>query len=458
MNIWKVRKFLTLTAFDVTTEQGRSNERYRLALLSMIANVISRGVAMLVMVLMVRLTIPYLGAERFGVWMTIASFAGLLSFLDLGVGNALANRVSHVAANNDNDNLRKTISGGLGFLFLIGCAIAVLLFLISSFLPWQKIIKVNDVATSVEAKSAINVFALLFGLSIFSNGLQRVFAGLQQAFVSHLVSLIGSILSLFALIQATKFEANIAYLLLFTLGIQLLSNLFLLIILKTRNLVALKYLRRNIYNESRHLFHTGGLFFVLQIGTMVGWGADSIIIASVLGAGNVAVFNIIQRVYQFISQPLGIMNAPLWGAYSDAHTRGDRLFIRETLKKSMLLTFTFSFTGGVAILIFGQEIIEAWTGGGIKVPQLLISVFFVWTICETLGNAFAMFLNGCGIVREQVTTVIALTAVALPAKFIFMKEYGVIGMQTSYTIIYLSVVLLFYGYFFRKSLKGLIGV
>lgn len=458
MNILAARKFLTLTSFDVTTEQGRSDERYRLAVLSMVANVISRGVAMVVMVLTVSLTIPYLGAERFGVWMTIASFAGMLSFLDLGVGNALANRVSHVAANNDADALRKAISGGLGYLFLIGCAIATLLFLISNLLPWQKIIKVNEIATSIEAKNAIIIFSLLFGLSLFSNGLQRVFAGLQQAFVSHLVSLIGSILSLLALTQAVKFEANITYLLLATLGIQLISNLFLLIILKKRKLITSRYLKHNTKSESKHLFHAGGLFFILQIGTMIGWGADSLIIAGALGAGHVAIFNIAQRLYQFISQPLGIMNSPFWGAYSDAFARGDKSFIKKTLKKSLFLTFAFSFIGGIAIFIFSQKIIELWTGGTIKVPLLLISVFFIWTICETLGNAFAMLLNGCGIVREQVVTVVVLTAIALPAKFLFINYYGVIGMQTSYTIIYLFVVLFFYGYFFRKSLKDLIGL
>lgn len=98
VNIISLRRYLTFKPFETATEQGRSDERYRLAALTITANIFSRGMAMLVMVLSVTLTIPYLGAERFGVWMTIASFAGMLSFLDLGVGNALTNRVSYVEA------------------------------------------------------------------------------------------------------------------------------------------------------------------------------------------------------------------------------------------------------------------------------------------------------------------------------------------------------------------------
>jgi O-antigen/teichoic acid export membrane protein len=454
MNILAARRFFTLTAFDVTTEQGRSDERYRLAVLSMVANVISRGVAMVVMVLTVSLTIPYLGVERFGVWMTIASFAGLLSFLDLGVGNALANRVSQVAAYNDSSALRKAISGGLGYLFFIGCGIAALLFLISNLVPWQRLIKVNDVATSIEAKNAIIIFSLLFGLSIFTNGLQRVFAGLQQAFIPHLVSLIGSIFSLFGLILAVTSKANITYLLLATLGIQLGSNLLLLLILKIRNLITSLYLTANIKSESRNLFRAGGLFFILQIGTMVGWGADSLIIASTLGAGQVAIFNIVQRLFQFISQPLGMINSPFWSAYADAHARGDKLFIKKTLFKSIILTGIVSLSMGLVFLFAGIDIVRIWSSGSIIPPFGLILVFFVWTIIETLGNAFAMMLNGCGVVGMQVVAVLIFISLAIPLKFILVS-YGLPWILLSTIAAYMIAVPLFYFALKKGEIKKL---
>jgi O-antigen/teichoic acid export membrane protein len=99
---------------------------------------------MLVMVLSVSLTIPYLGAERFGVWMTIASFAGMLSFLDLGIGNALTNRVSYVESRNNNKLLRNTISGGIGVLLVIGVTSSITLFNLSIQITWHNLIKVQD--------------------------------------------------------------------------------------------------------------------------------------------------------------------------------------------------------------------------------------------------------------------------------------------------------------------------
>ena len=118
MNLFKLVKYLRFKPFDVSTEVGRGQERYRLALWSFIANILSKLMALAVMLLSIRWTLPYLGAERFGVWMTVASFTTMLVVLDLGIGNALINHSAHAAAEDNPEKLKKTISGSLGFLFL----------------------------------------------------------------------------------------------------------------------------------------------------------------------------------------------------------------------------------------------------------------------------------------------------------------------------------------------------
>lgn len=452
MNIFALHRFLRLTPFDAFTEQGRSDERYRLAILSMAANVLSRGVAMVVMVLAVSLTIPYLGPERFGVWMTIASLVGMLSFLDLGVGNALTNKVSQVAAQNNHDALRRTISGGLGFLFFLGCIIGLLLFGLTSVLPWNKIIKVKDLAVNVEVLNTAAIFSILFGASLFSNGIQRIFAGLQRAFESHLVNLAGSCFSLLALWIGAKHEAGIPYLLAATLGVQLLANVGLLFILAKRSLFTVKRIAAHTRLEANHLLHVGGLFFILQIGTMVGWGADSLIIASTLGATQVAAFAIVQRLFQFVTQPMSIANAPLWGAYADAHSRGEKKFIGKTLKTSLITTSFISFLSAVVLILVGERLVAIWTGNAVNVSPVLLIACGIWAILDAIGNALAMFLNGCGIVKPQVFTVIIFSICALPIKYLLLSNFGIPAMIIGQALSYLLITYLSYGVIFRKQL------
>ena len=413
---------------------------------------------MAVMVLSVSWTLPYLGQERFGAWMTIASFVGMLTFLDLGVGNALTNQVAKAATEKDPSALVRVISGGLGILFLLGLTVGSILSVLAVNLPWVRIIKVTNPAIQDEIGRALFVFSVLFGFNLFTNGLQRIFAGLQRSFEAHAVSAAGLIASLIALWWSTRSASGIPVLLVSTFGCQTIAGLYLLVLLARRRLFQLPRIVSAISAEKAIVFKIGGLFFILQIGTMIGWGADCLIIASTLGAGQVAVYSITQRLFQFVTQPLSMISAPLWGAYADAHARGDKEFIRRTLKRSMLLAAVGSVIVGGLLLVTSSQLFKWWTLGAISVPFNFVAVFFVWTLCDALGNAFAMLLNGCGVVREQVITVILLTGLALPIKFAFLEFFGVAGMVAGYTILYLIIVLTLYGVIFKADLAAKTGL
>lgn len=452
MNLFLLTNYLRLAPFDTSTEQGRSDERYRLVFLTMVANVFNRGTSVLVMVLTVSLTIKYLGAERFGVWMTIASFVGMLTFLDLGVGNALTSKVAQVAAENHPIALRQTISGGLGFLFVLGCIVGGFLYTLVDFLPWDRLIKVQDLVLRNEIRHTVAVFSILFGLNLFTNGLQRIFAGLQRAFEAHLVSVAGSFFSIFALWILTGQAAGIPYLLAATLGIQSITNLWLLLLLVKRNLFALNRIASDIRIETKQLLHVGGLFFVIQIATMVLWGADSLIISSSLGAAQVASFSIAQRLFQFITQPLNIFNDPLWAAYADANSRGEKAFIRKTLRSSLIGTSGICLVGAAVLLLVGQRVAGIWTGNAVNISLALLAAYGSWAVLDAVGHALAMFLNGCGIVKPQVVTVITLIIIMIPVKIFLIAKLGLAAMFTGQALCYLLIVSISYGVIYRKTL------
>ena len=214
---------------------------------------------MAVMLLSVNWTISYLGTERFGIWMTIASFASMLTFLDLGVGNALVNHIAENAAQDKPIELEKSISGGLGFLGLIGVAVTVLLLLLAAFLPWAAVIKVADPQLVFETRRSAMLFALLFGFYLFTSGIQRVFGGLQRAFEGHFVAAISSLLAIMALWVAAKSKADVTVLLAATLGIQSLAGFPLLLLLFLRKQISIREIRTSTRIEGSKLLRAGGL-------------------------------------------------------------------------------------------------------------------------------------------------------------------------------------------------------
>jgi O-antigen/teichoic acid export membrane protein len=453
MRLLNLGHYLRIKPFDTATQAGRTQERYRRAAWSTITNLLSKGLAMAVMLLSVNWTISYLGTERFGVWMTIASFAGMLTFLDLGVGNALVNHVAENAAHGKPVKLEKSISGGLGFLGLIGVAVTILLLLLAVFLPWSTLIKVTDPQLVFETRRSAILFALLFGFYLFTSGIQRVFWGLQRAYEGHLVAAVSSLLAIIALWVAAQSKADVTILLAATLGIQSLAGFPLLLLLFLRKQISIKEIKPSTRIEGCKLLRAGSLFLVLQIGTMIGWGADSLIISSTLGATSVVVYAITQKLFQFVTQPLATVNAPLWGAYSDARARGDRPFIRQTLWRSMVLTLIVGTMSVFLISIFSEWLIFYWTDGKIKVPLSFIYTFAVLVIFECCGNAFAMFLNGMQIVKQQVIVVILFCILTLPLKIIGINYLGVIFIPLTTLIVYSLIHVYFYGFVFRNAIK-----
>ena len=449
-------KSLTLKPFDVSTELGRSKERYRLASLTVLTNVISRGIALLVMVLMVRLTAPYLGAERFGAWMTIASFIGVLTFLDMGVGNALTNKVANVSSQKSLYEISGVISGGLGFLLIIGIVVSIILSGISAILPWEYIIKVDDEILYKEIRESTILFSVLFGFYIVTNGIQRIFIGLQRAYEWHISSAAGTLITLLLLFYAVDHELGIPALLMSTMGMQVISGLALLFLLAKRKLLKFNNFIGDIRKESMDLVGIGGLFLILQIGVMIGWGSDSLIISSTLGASEVAVFAIVQKLFLLATQPISMLNAPLWGAYADAHGRGEKQFIKKTLIKTMKITFFFVVATVFFILIINKPLIGLWTSSAIIIPTGLMLAYASWVILDALGNTFAMFLNGCNVVRPQVIAVCALCLVSIPAKFFLINNYGVEAMVFGFSIIYLTIFTILYGYLYKNYLISIL--
>ena len=68
---------------------ARSRRRLRRAFATSATSLVARVSGLVSFLVIVALTVPYLGPERYGVWMTVLSVVGLLTLANLGMGNAL---------------------------------------------------------------------------------------------------------------------------------------------------------------------------------------------------------------------------------------------------------------------------------------------------------------------------------------------------------------------------------
>lgn len=446
--------YLQFKPFETETSEGRTKERHRRALLTLLANVLSKGIGFVVMIVSLRIALPYLGKERFGIMATITSLAMLLTFLDLGIGNGLVSQVARLRTVRDNDSLARLIGNALFILGIIGAIAAVVLCVLSIYSPLAWAFKGARLPVLTEARSTLTVFGILFGLSVPLGAVQRIFAGLQEGYTAQLITAALSVIGLILLYFLPYMGAGIPAFLLVTYGMQVLAGLVMLWMLMVRRLVACPNYLVFSDRETISLLKTGGLFFILQIGGVIGWGADNLIISTMLGAAEVTQLVVVQRMFMLVSVPLSMINGPLWAAYADAASRGDKDYIHITFKRSMLLTPTLAIIVGMLIFSVYGFLASLITKGTVSLTSSFVLLYAFWSVLDSAGNAFAMFVNGMHVVRPQVVVVILFVMVSIPLKIFLLSKFGLAGLVSGTILAYMFTIILPYATVFKRTITN----
>ncbi|MDR5745167.1 polysaccharide biosynthesis protein [Caballeronia sp. LZ029] len=423
--------------FGVGTSEGRDRERYARAARSVGCNAVSAALGFAVVVLSVSFTLPYLGQERFGIWMTISSLAVMLQVLDLGVANGLVNLVADAKAADDDDAVQTIVTRGVLLLTVIGLAAGGVLTGAVMLIDFQRVLKIGSAEVAREAVLSTLTFIALFCVNIPLGGVRKVFFGLQRAWEPHTVAAIGYFCSLPLLYLCARSHAPMPYLVLCTYGVQVASALILLVRLHRERIFSLG---RRIWSgpgwrDSTVLMKTGSIFFILQIGMICGSACDPLIVSNVLGVKEVARLAVAQRLFQAIAVTIGMLSVPLWGLYADARSRGEKVFIRNTLKLSMCVTTGTALLMSMTILTLSSWLMKVWTGDQLDVPFELRCAVAVFAVVEATGNSFAIFLNGVNELRPQLLAVLVFCLISIPLKIYLLKKFGTVDWAIWATII-----------------------
>lgn len=434
-------------------------QRLKLAFFGSAATALSTLLNFAVFFISVPLTIDYLGEERFGIWMTVASIAGMLSFLDFGVGNGMVSQVAKHKVNEGGVHLKNTITRGLIILVSIGLAVGSILYALNALFPFASIVKLETAQAKQDTELLMHLFIGLFAVSIPLNGVFKILNGLQRSWLVNIIKAAGSLFSIVAVIVLAKNEAEPGFLLLATYGVQVLIPLVLIPYFVKQDLLGAISASRwqDARDQYLQLFQFGGLFLALQIGIMCGWGADALIISSLSSVAAVAQFAVAQRLFQFVGIPLMIMNTPLWGAYADAHAHGDTDFIHKTLKTSLIATIALSITLSLIVYFSTPIILDIWIQEKIEISPNLLIGFAVWKVLESVGHAISMALNGMHVVKLQVVAVSLLCLMVLPLKFHYTPQFGAVAVVWSTVVAFFLSTILFYTVIFRRQILQSLG-
>lgn len=441
-------------ALESALVSGR-RDRIRRAAMAGVVGVAGRGIGILVVLVSVPLTYRYLGAERYGAWMTLTSMQTMASFSDLGIGNGLINAVAEADGKNDRAACVEAVSSAFFMLLGLAAVLAVAFAIAAPFVPWASVTNVPaDLGGQVTATAAVVVAAFVAGLPL--SVVQRFQMGRQAGFIGAAWSIAGSLLGLGGVAVAVVAHAALPVVALGAAAGPLIAAFANTV--TTFGFKAREFRPRwgGFRRHAAHrLFRIGGLFFVLQLASSVAYSADNVVVAQVLGAAAVPQYAVPMKLFGFVAVFVGLAVSPLWPAYAEAIASGDGQWVSVILRRSLSATTVFAVVAATTLLFSARPLIHLWAGASITPSQGLLFGCASWAVLGAVGTTCAMFLNGAKVVRPQVIIAITMAIANIFLSVWLARRIGVAGVVWGTVISYAVLVAVPYGLLLPRTARAL---
>ncbi len=402
---------------------------------------VAKIIATLCTVAQVPIALRHLGKEHFGIWVTLTSVLGMMSFTDLGLGFGLQNCMAEAYGKDDPVLTKRIYFTGFCLLTVIATVMTCIGVSIIPMFPWEDFFKIHDAVLRTEIKPALTLVVCIFCVGLPLTSAQRLASAHQWGWMQNIWLAVGSILSLILIATASLLKFHFLTFLAFATIPPVLVNLGLL----GQLLLRLGWLTDGhgffATNYIYRLLTTGIGFLLPQIASTTLNTVPTVVISSVLGAAALTPYNLTQRLLVYLFQIQMLTIAPLWPAYSEAKARNDTAWIRATFQRCLRLAPLFLLPI-ILFAFFGRTVIFLWTRSPSSIPSYpLLWWLSGWTILLMLGQPCAYLLNGLGRLKGQSTYILASCCIALAIMPMFARRFGDYGVPMALVLSYLPLAL-----------------
>lgn len=409
-------------------------------------------VNILTSLLIVPITIHYVSAEQYGIWITLTSIVGWLSYFDIGFGNGFRFRFTEAKANNEYVLARQYVSTTYALLTLVFVGLGIVALGINHYINWADILHVNTQLYNILRIT----FALLICFFCIGFVLQIVTTLLiadQQPAKAAFIQTAGQVIALLVIFIMSHYtEGNLVKLVFIFSGIPvLITFVFSLFIFNSKtyriyrpSLSFINFdLTKNIMNMGlKYFFTTCSLFVILQF--------IIIMISREYGPESVTEYNVAYKYYNALLMFFMIIITPFWSSFTDAYTQKDYKWMYNIIKRLEKAFLAFILLS-LAMMAMAPYVFDIWVGSQVHISTWLSITTGSFIVSQMLTSLYIYPLNGTGKMKLQIIIDFCFAVVALPVLYYSCKWIGVPGM-----LLFLIVFHITLAAFCRKQLFLLI--
>jgi O-antigen/teichoic acid export membrane protein len=424
----RTRQYLRLQPFDTSTEDGRSDERFRRATLTTTSGFASRGLTALVSTVSIPLTIGYLGQERYGMWAAINALLAWAVLADFGLGWGLLNHLSEAYGKNDRDAAARFVSTAFFALTAIALVFAVVLLPLVLILPWERILNLHDPALIAEAPQTVAAVIIVFLFRFPLGIVGQIYSAHQRGYIANVFSVLGAILSITTLVIVIKLEGGLPWLIFATGGVGLVMVFFNLFYIGADMPWLLPRWSRRTKGALRALVQLSVPLFLFQIGALLINEAQILIIAHVRDVGEVTRYSVFLKVFTIPVYIVAMIDGPLVPAFRESYARGDKAWLRSTFWNVQKLKLWIALASTAMFLLFGNLFTRLLSRNTVEFDR---SVWLAAGLLLAVGcwnGGFTHLFTAVDRIWVLVATVVANGLITAPLTYFLAGAHGMLGV------------------------------
>lgn len=375
--------------------------------------------------LLVPVTIDFVNDVQYGIWLTISSIVAWMSFFDIGFTNGLRNKLAEAFGFKKIKLARIYISTTyvvLGSIFLF---LMTILLLVVRFVNVTSLLKIDN-CYETDLKTALYILIVYFCITFILKILSVILIADQRPAYSSLIDFIGQLLSLFSVLLLSSYIEGSLSVLSYCLCIPpLLVWLVYTVICFRRDYrdfyPSFKFVDFRYVNS---LLTLGVKFFVIQIAAVVQFQTANILIGRMFSMSDVTQYNIAYKYFNVIYMVFMILLQPFWSAVTEAYSKNDLPWIRNSVKKYFSIWLAVSVLG-ILMLVFSDFVYRIWIGNAVKISFGLSAWMFVYVSTLMLGAIFVYFVNGIGALKIQYISSLFSPFVFIGSVFLLVKVFNI---------------------------------
>jgi O-antigen/teichoic acid export membrane protein len=432
----KIRNFFT---------QG--HERTILTKKNIVAAFGIKGVAILLSMVLIPLTINYINSERNGIWLTLYSIIFWLNLFDIGLSNGMKNKLTEAKARGENELAKRYVSTTYAVIGLICLFVFLAFCLVNPYLDWVKILnlKAELAIYRHEISGLVWIFVISFCFTFVLNPLKSVVLADMRPVIGSFLDMIGQALTLigvFILFKTTT--PSLIYLGLVTgfapVVVYIVASFYLF---NTRYRAWKPSFRKIEFKLTGSIMNLGIQFFIASIAFLVINQTLSFLILRISDGAEVTNFNTAFRVFYLAFNVLGIIIVPYWSSFTDAYTKRDFEWMQKSVRH--LRRIFICFVGVQIVFLILSPIIyyimvNYWiqeAGNLLSIPFLMSAVVCIYVCVNGWLQVCINPLNGIGKVKLQTCSSIIEILALVPVAFFAGRHWGVPGLILTPVVVYI---------------------